>query len=236
VASRIEYPKTQVLEILRLMDFEKTSVKYKGIKFATPPGNGIFTLVDDKCKNLKADVKWEEIEEEVDKAHKLTKEVYKSMKPKCRYKFQITHSAQPVIYDIKEFRDRNIDNIPQGLEMSMVGKTDTLISNIYQGKVSNAGDEEEESKTANTDKTIWKKFGRQMDDLMLELGEPLIVMESEKGRAIPSDAEGCQLHFIRCIKPRPKPLDKLDKPGLFVHSLTLQQITYMGVLESVDLK
>jgi hypothetical protein len=74
--------------------------------------------------------------------------------------------------------------------MSMVGKTETLISNIYQGKVSDAG-EEEEVKTANTDKTIWKKFGRQMDDLMLELGEPLIVMESEKGRAIPADAEGC---------------------------------------------
>lgn len=51
-----------------------------------------------------------------------------------------------------------------------------------------------------------------------------------------ADALRCQLHFIRCIKPRPKPLSKEDKPGLFVHSMTLQQITYMGVLESVDLK
>lgn len=75
-----------------------------------------------------------------------------------------------------------------------------------------------------------------MDDLMLELGEPLIVMEDEKGRKIPANAEPCTLHFVRCIKPRPKPLSRTDRPGLFVHSMTLQQITYMGVLESVDLK
>lgn len=71
---------------------------------------------------------------------------------------------------------------------------------------------------------------------MDELGEPLIVMKEETGRQIPADAEACALHFVRCIKPRPKPLSKEDRPGLFVHSMTLQQITYMGVLESVDLK
>ena len=38
------------------------------------------------------------------------------------------------------------------------------------------------------------------------------------------------------VKPRPKPESDGDRPGLFVHSMTLQQITYMGVLESVDLK
>jgi len=61
VAETIKYPKTQVLEILRFMDFEKTSVKYKGIKFPKEPPKGIFTLVDDQCKNIKAEVKWEDI-------------------------------------------------------------------------------------------------------------------------------------------------------------------------------
>ena len=75
-----------------------------------------------------------------------------------------------------------------------------------------------------------------MDDLMDELGEPLIRMGPEQSRPIPAGARECQLHFIRCIKPRPKPLSKTDNPGMFVHSMTLQQITYMGVLESVDLK
>lgn len=119
----------------------------------------------------------------------------------------------------------------------MVSNTSKIISCIYQGILA----EDEELKEAPASKgpkaaTIWAKFGLQMDDLMNELGEPLIVMEQEKGRAIPPDAEPCTLHFIRCIKPRPKPLSKTDKPGLFVHSMTLQQITYMGVLESVDLK
>ena len=41
----------------------------------------------------------------------------------------------------------------------------------------------------------------------------------------------CQLHFIRCIKPNEAKL-----PDLFIHAMTLQQVTYMGVLESVDLK
>lgn len=113
----------------------------------------------------------------------------------------------------------------------MCNKTGELISNIYQGKIS-----ADEEKKVDKAKTIWVKFGRQMDDLMNELGEPLIVMKEETGRQIPEDAEPCQLHFVRCIKPRPKPLSKTDRPGLFVHSMTLQQITYMGVLESVDLK
>lgn len=62
MAARIEYPKTQVLEILRLMDYDPTSVKYKGIKFAAAPAKGIFTIVDDFCKNVKQEVKWEDVD------------------------------------------------------------------------------------------------------------------------------------------------------------------------------
>ena len=85
-------------------------------------------------------------------------------------------------------------------------------------------------------KTIWSKFNNQMTDLMEELAEPLLRMGEEKERKVDPSQEETQLHFIRCIKPRPKPESEGDRPGLFVHSMTLQQITYMGVLESVDLK
>jgi len=71
---------------------------------------------------------------------------------------------------------------------------------------------------------------------MWELAEPLLKMGEEKQKAVPTNVPETELHFIRCIKPRPKPESKTDRPGLFVHSMTLQQITYMGVLESVDLK
>jgi hypothetical protein len=57
---------------------------------------------------------------------------------------------------------------------------------------------------------------------MDELAEPLLRMGDEKQKKIPENAEDCKLHFIRCIKPRPKPKDKNDRPGMFVHSMTLQ--------------
>ena len=71
---------------------------------------------------------------------------------------------------------------------------------------------------------------------MEELAEPLLRMGEEKERKVDPSQEETQLHFIRCIKPRPKPLNPEDRPGLFVYTMTLQQITYMGVLESVELK
>jgi len=71
-------------------------------------------------------------------------------------------------------------------------------------------------------KTIWAKFDLQMLNLMDELAEPLLRMGDEKQKKIPENAEDCKLHFIRCIKPRPKPKDKNDRPGMFVHSMTLQ--------------
>lgn len=94
------------------MDFDSASSKYKGIKFPKPPPKGIFTIVDDTCKNLKADVQWESILFEVEEAHKTNKEVFTKKNPREKEKFRITHSAQPVVYDLKEFRERNIDNIP----------------------------------------------------------------------------------------------------------------------------
>ena len=71
---------------------------------------------------------------------------------------------------------------------------------------------------------------------MSELAEPLLKMREEKDKTAPITCEDCKLHFVRCIKPRPKPESKTDRPGLFVQSMTLQQITYMGVMESVALK
>ena len=52
------------------------SIKYKGIKFPKPPPKGLFTIVDDTCKNLKADVTWQSIEYEVNEAHKTNKDIF----------------------------------------------------------------------------------------------------------------------------------------------------------------
>ena len=71
---------------------------------------------------------------------------------------------------------------------------------------------------------------------MNELAEPLLEWtkeneEQKKSDPGPAPCEFCELHFIRCIKPNE---DK--RSNYFIHAMTLQQITYMGVLESVDLK
>lgn len=57
---------------------------------------------------------------------------------------------------------------------------------------------------------------------MDELAEPKLQMGEEKAKKIPPNAEDCKLHFVRCIKPRPKPEKGDNKPGLFVHTMTLQ--------------
>ena len=85
----------------------------------------------------------------MDKAHKVHKKVYYKTAKK-RDEFSIVHSAQTVSYDIKEFRERDVDSIPIGLEMAMSNKTGELISNIYQGKL-NASEEKKLDKA----KTIW---------------------------------------------------------------------------------
>jgi|DEB0MinimDraft_12_1074336.scaffolds.fasta_scaffold18275_2 hypothetical protein len=99
-------------------------------------------------------------------------------------------------------------------------------------------------KDASKLKSIWGKFSMQIINLMEELAEPLIPndfnpdkkaeeeMNAKKGKvATAPTCEKCDLHFIRCLKPN----DKKVK-NLFIHAMTLQQITYMGVLESIKVK
>ena len=93
-------------------------------------------------------------------------------------------------------------------------------------------------------KTIWGKFLVQITDLMNELAEPLIPQDfnepaskeaaKDDKKAKKSDEPECEktdLHFIRCLKP-----NDMKVPDFFAHAMTLQQITYMGVLESIRVK
>ncbi len=58
----IQYPDLKVLEAIRFMDFKQGSAKYSGIKFKTPPGIGLFPLIEDFCTDVSAGwtVKWED--------------------------------------------------------------------------------------------------------------------------------------------------------------------------------
>ena len=63
----------------------------------------------------------------------------------------------------------------------MYNKTDTTIGNIFQIVVkSNPNQSEDEKKGPKAQKkTIWHKFSSQMQDLMLELAEPLLDFKQE---------------------------------------------------------
>lgn len=93
-------------------------------------------------------------------------------------------------------------------------------------------DESPKNKKTNL-KTIWSKFSVQMKNLMYELAEPLLDLgedtEMKKKKSISCDP--CELHFLRCIKPNEE-----KSANMFVDSMTLLQVTYMGVLESIEVK
>ena len=50
-------------------------------------------------------------------------------------------------------------------------------------------------------------------------------------KALMQELRSCECHFIRCIKPNEE-----KKPGLWNGSLVLQQIRYLGVLESIKVR
>jgi myosin heavy subunit len=152
-----------------------------------------------------------------------------------------------VWYEYSEFIDRDIDFVPDALETLCSKMSVTNVRHIYR----NCLDQAEEDalneyqeylltlpvrQRPKQDKTIWASFSKQMEDLMEEMAESLLKCDPNEPLPLTENIQPTDLHFIRCIKPRPKPLNKEDRPGLFVHTMTLQQMTYMGVLESVKLK
>lgn len=99
-------------------------------------------------------------------------------------------------------------------------------------------DPKDKKRKGPTLKTIWGKFNVQINDLMMELAEPLIPSDFGDEPAKPAakkkkepECDPTDLHFIRCLKP-----NDVKKPNIFFHAMTLQQITYMGVLESIRVK
>ena len=103
----------KVLEVIRVLDFKQGSAKYAGIKFATPPGIGIFTMVDDSCMQSIAgrEIKWEDVSQQLDTNHGKNLRCYVHDR-KARNSFLIHHSAQDVKYLMTEFVARNVDCIP----------------------------------------------------------------------------------------------------------------------------
>ena len=126
------------------------------------------------------------------------------------------HSAKEVEYTTTGFRAKNKDEIGKELEKCIISSTNPDIVSIWKGLLAGETDEALDarrvSKTGKGDKSLGAKFRVQMKELMVEL-------------------QKCDVHFVRCIKP-----NELKKKDFFLSKYAMQQIRYMGVLESVRIR
>ena len=93
-----------------------------------------------------------------------------------------------MVYTVKNFIERNADELSSSLEQCMLSKADNIISSLFSGKFSkeginnSSGDmiaDKKGAAGANKGKTIWAKFSLQMLDLMIELAEPLFDLNKD---------------------------------------------------------
>ena len=225
----LKYPDNTGVEVIKLLD----EVKRIG---ANDTMNGILTFVNDWSKQQPRPT-FENLMDAVIKDHgKNPKLSYDFSKDKKRDKFTIIHSAKEVKYDIKTFIIKNVDSISSSLEGIVAKEAEQQVGWIYTQYVPEISkDDSDESPVTKkaTLKTIWSKFSVQMRNLMLELAEPLLDLgqgDSGKGKKAPP-WDVWELHFLRCIKPNEQKI-----ADCFVDSMTLLQMTYMGVLESIEVK
>ena len=85
------------------------------------------------------------------------------VKEKQKDKFKIRHSAKDVVYTVKTFIDRNVDEISTTLEQVIIQKGDPIVSNIFAGTIKKESvmaqqDDKKASQKFGTKKTIWAKF------------------------------------------------------------------------------
>jgi myosin heavy subunit len=87
-----------------------------------------------------------------------------------------------------------------------------IFKGLCQGDIDKVDEGEGTKSKKASDKFLGAKFRIQMKELMDELNS-------------------CECHFIRCIKP-----NEAKQKELWVAMLALQQIRYLGVLESIKVR
>lgn len=223
----LKYPDNTGVEVIQLLD-ERMKFGSKDTK------NGILTVVND-CSNQKPRPTYKQLMATIINDHGTNEKfAHDFIKDKEGDKFTIVHSAKDVKYDIKSFIDKNVDTISPSLSHIVATKSEDNVGWIYTQYVERLNHDDSDSSPTHKKgnlKTIWSKFSVQMINLMFELAEPLLDLGDGSPKKKNIDCDPCELHFLRCIKPNEKKIS-----DFFVDSMTLQQVTYMGVLESIEVK
>lgn len=171
---------------------------------------GIYHLIDESCAVSGTD---ENLIQKIRNTHKAHA---KFQVPKLSNNtFFIIHTAKNVEYNINGFRAKNKDEMSKIMNDTLNGSNFQEFVHIFNGL---AGLDEKIDKNKEnvpkkaTDKFLGAKFRLQMKDLMNELTV-------------------CDCHFIRCIKP-----NEQKEKGLWIPQLSLTQIRYLGVLDSIKVR
>lgn len=172
-----------------------------------PPG-GIFQLIDEASSVNSKD---SALRDNIIKAYNNPKFAF-SVSKTSRDTFFVHHSAKEVEYNINGFKDKNKDELSQAISDCLSKSKRKEIVKIWKF-LCGEEKEPEESKAKNPkDKFLGYKFRQQIKTLMEELNS-------------------CECHFIRCIKP-----NETKSPETFIPALTLQQIKYMGILDTIKVR
>ena len=171
---------------------------------------GIFQMVDESCSVNATDQNLYD---------KIIKQFKKPEFPLTTQKiakdtFIVKHTAKEVEYNINGFRAKNKDEISKTIEDAVFSSSMPEVVKIWKNLCLTEV-ESEESKNAKAnpkDKFLGYKFRSQMKELMDELNS-------------------CECHFIRCLKPNEK-----KQFDCFLPQLVLQQIKYMGVLDTIKVR
>ena len=135
--------------------------------------------------------------------------------------FVIKHFAGEVIYDITDFKEKNMDTLSAPLmeqihnsdlevlkhAISVMGGSSTNTTPAHGASASAGGAKGKSHKT-----TVSKKFKESLDDLMGSLSTK-------------------QATFVRCLKP-----NESQKPDKFDCPLLLNQMKYSGLFEAIQIR
>ena len=173
------------------------------------PPMGIFQMVDESCQVNTTD---EALCQKIVKQHGTNPKL--TVPKMAKMSFVVNHTASPVEYNTDGFRFKNRDELSAYIERAIFNSKFEIIPKIYKGLCGSQKEPEEatEKKGGKNDKFLGAKFRMQMKDLMTELFS-------------------CDCHFVRCIKPN----DRKEK-RLFLPYMTLQQIIYMGILDTIKVR
>jgi len=206
-AEEKEFIREGLKDYLHELNFKDNQVLLDMLDGAKPPG--IFQLLDESSTVTTTDSNL---------ANKIVTQFKKPEYPLTTAKmakdtFIVKHSAKDVEYNVNGFRAKNKDELSKFIEDNLNSSAITAVAKVWK----NLGIDEKEpldSKKASNpkDKFLGYKFRTQMKELVDEL-------------------HSCQCHFIRCLKPNDK-----KEASSFVSGLVLQQIQYMGVLDTIKVR